>query len=352
MKNALHWARAILTICSILFFVLLLNDGSSMGAVIGFIVGFAIAITIISIEMIFAKLTAKQIAFGLFGLLAGLLVANLLGYTIIHITQLQTTEAIQSGLLIAFNLCFAYLGIITGIRKRDEFRISPFFQGAGGASSSKVLDTSVIIDGRIADICETGFLEGTLLIPKFVLQELQYIADSADALKRNRGRRGLDILKKIQEQNDVAVVIDDRDFPDLKEVDSKLVKLAETIKGKILTNDFNLNKVAELHGVPVLNINELANALKPVVLPNEEMRIRLMKRGKEYDQGVGYLEDGTMVVVDEARNYIGKTVDVVVTSVLQTTAGRMIFSKLKSTDSSSSGTGQSTGGSNWNTSRY
>lgn len=348
MKGLIYVARTILTILFILFFVLLLKNESSFNPIIGFIIGLVISAFVIIIEIIFTRLTAKQIMFGIFGLGGGLLIANLLGYAILNISQLQGSELIRSGLLISFNLAFAYLGIVIGIRKRDELRLSPFFQAnRGRMSMSKVLDTSVIIDGRIADICETGFLEGTLIIPKFVLQELQYIADSADALKRNRGRRGLDILKKIQEQNDVGVVIDDTDFPELKEVDSKLVKLAETINGKILTNDFNLNKVAELHGVPVLNINELANALKPVVLPNEEMRIRLMKRGKEYDQGVGYLEDGTMVVVDDARNHIGKTVDVVVTSVLQTTAGRMIFSKIKTSDQN-----QPSGPSNWNQPSY
>jgi uncharacterized protein YacL len=185
----------------------------------------------------------------------------------------------------------------------------------------------VIIDGRVADICETGFLDGTLVIPQFVLKELQLVADSADSLKRNRGRRGLDILQKIQKMAGLEVMISDLDFPEVREVDLKLIELARALQGKIVTNDFNLNKVAQLRGVAVLNINELANSLKPVVLPGEIMKVFILKEGKEYNQGVAYLDDGTMVVVDNARKLIGKTIDVVVTSVLQTTAGKMIFGR-------------------------
>ena len=191
----------------------------------------------------------------------------------------------------------------------------------------KILDTSVIIDGRIADVCETGFVDGTLVIPQFVLKELQLVADSADSLKRNRGRRGLDILQKIQKMSGVEVMISDIDFPGRPEVDLKLIELARTLQGKIVTNDFNLNKVAQLRGVDVLNVNELANSLKPVVLPGEIMKVFILKEGKEYNQGVAYLDDGTMVVVDNARKMISKTIDIVVTSVLQTTAGKMIFGR-------------------------
>ena len=201
------------------------------------------------------------------------------------------------------------------------------FRSAGPRRRYKVLDTSVIIDGRIADICETGFVDGTLVIPQFVLKELQLVADSSDSMKRNRGRRGLDILQKIQKMSGVDVTVSDVDFPDIREVDLKLIELARTLQGKIVTNDFNLNKVAQLRGVEVLNINELANALKPVVLPGELMKVFILKEGKEYNQGVAYLDDGTMVVVDNARKLIGKTIDVVVTSVLQTTAGKMIFGR-------------------------
>jgi uncharacterized protein YacL len=193
----------------------------------------------------------------------------------------------------------------------------------------KVLDTSVIIDGRIFDICQTGFVEGTLIIPNFVLEELRHIADSSDSLKRNRGRRGLDILNRIQKELSIDVQIWEKDFPDLSEVDTKLLKLAQTINGKVITNDYNLNKVAEFQGVPVLNINELANAIKPVVLPGEEMQIQIIKDGKESGQGIAYLDDGTMIVVEGGRKFIGETIDVTVTSVLQTAAGRMIFAKQK-----------------------
>src|SRR6188508_553912 len=227
-------------------------------------------------------------------------------------------------------LVFPYLGLVVGGRKGEWLepaRLISLFRAAGPERHYKILDTSVIIDGRVADLCETGFIDGTLVIPQFVLKELQMVADSSDSMKRNRGRRGLDILQKIQKMSGVEVVISDVDFPEVKEVDLKLIELARTLSGKIVTNDFNLNKVAQLRGVDVLNINELANALKPVVLPGEIMKVFILKEGKEYNQGVAYLDDGTMVVVDNARKMIGRTIDVVVTSVLQTTAGKMIFGR-------------------------
>jgi len=196
-------------------------------------------------------------------------------------------------------------------------------------ASIKILDTSVIIDGRIADVFDTGFLEGTLVIPRFVLRELQRIADSEDALKRNRGRRGLDILNKMQQSKAVKIQIQDVDYPEIKEVDAKLVQMGKAVNGKVITNDFNLNKIAQLQGVKVLNINELSNVLKPVVLPGEEMSVFIVKEGKDPNQGVAYLDDGTMVVVDNGRHHQGKTITVVVTSVLQTPAGRMIFTRMK-----------------------
>jgi uncharacterized protein YacL len=211
------------------------------------------------------------------------------------------------------------------------FRPAPAPSKAAPAKREhKILDTSVIIDGRIADICRTQFLEGILVIPEFVLEELQHIADSSDLLKRNRGRRGLDILNRIQKERDVKVLIYEGDFEDMTEVDSKLVKLAKVLGGKVVTNDYNLNKVCELQGVPVLNINDLANAVKPIVLPGEEMVVQLIKEGKEHNQGVAYLDDGTMIVVEGGRSYIGLTLEVVVTSVLQTSAGRMIFARPQS----------------------
>jgi uncharacterized protein YacL len=227
-------------------------------------------------------------------------------------------------------LLFPYLGLVIGGRKGEWLepsRLMGLFRASGPQRRYKILDTSVIIDGRIADLCDTGFMDGTLVIPQFVLKELQLVADSADSMKRNRGRRGLDILQKVQKMSGVEVTISDVDFPEIREVDLKLIELARSLQGKIVTNDFNLNKVAQLRGVEVLNINELANALKPVVLPGEIMKVFILKEGKEYNQGVAYLDDGTMVVVDNARKMISKTIDVVVTSVLQTTAGKMIFGR-------------------------
>jgi uncharacterized protein YacL len=227
-------------------------------------------------------------------------------------------------------IALAYLGLTVGARHGEWLepaRLAGLFRAAGPERRYKILDTSVIIDGRIADVCETGFIDGTLVIPQFVLKELQLVADSSDSLKRNRGRRGLDILQKIKKMSGIEVTISDADFPGVHEVDLKLIELARTLRGKIVTNDFNLNKVAQLRGVDVLNVNELANSLKPVVLPGEVMKVFILKEGKEYNQGVAYLDDGTMVVVDNARKMISRTIDIVVTSVLQTTAGKMIFGR-------------------------
>src|ERR1700675_4684472 len=237
----------------------------------------------------------------------------------------------QSFLQILVMLLMAYVGLIVGASKGDLLNLAALggiFGGEKqGKKSYKILDTSVIIDGRIADIAETGFLDGIIVTPQFVLRELQLVADSADSLKRNRGRRGLDILQRLQKVASLQIQIVEDDFPAVREVDLKLIELAKLYEGKIITNDFNLNKVAQLQGVEVLNINELANTLKPIVLPGETMRVFVLKEGKEYNQGVAYLDDGTMVVIDNARKMIGKTIDVSVTSVLQTTAGKMIFGK-------------------------
>jgi uncharacterized protein YacL len=223
------------------------------------------------------------------------------------------------------------VGLVVGANKGDLLNLAAlggvFGSEKQGRKSFKLLDTSVIIDGRIADIADTGFLDGVLVIPQFVLRELQLVADSADSLKRNRGRRGLDVLQRVQKIVTVNVQIVAADFPTIRAVDLKRIELAKVYEAKIITNDFNLNKVAQLQGVEVLNINELANALKPIVLPGESMRVFILKEGKEYNQGVAYLDDGTMVVVDNARKLIGKNVDIAVTSVLQTTAGKMIFGK-------------------------
>ncbi len=228
-------------------------------------------------------------------------------------------------------LLMAYVGLVVGASKGELLDLSAmggiFASEKAGKRAFKILDTSVIIDGRIADIAETGFLDGVVVVPNFVLRELQLVADSADSLKRNRGRRGLDILQRIQKIATLQVMIVDDDFPAIREVDLKLIELAKLYEGKIITNDFNLNTVAQLQGVEVLNINELANSLKPIVLPGEVMKVFILKEGKEYNQGVAYLDDGTMVVVDNARKMIGKTIEIAVTSVLQTTAGKMIFGK-------------------------
>jgi len=229
-----------------------------------------------------------------------------------------------------FLIIMPYIGFLVGTMKSDWLNpayLFRFFQEKSVGRVYKILDTSVIIDGRIADICDTGFIEGTMVVPQFVLKELQQIADSPDQLKRQRGRRGLDILDHLQRSSQVSVVISELDFPEVKDVDSKLMELARQLDGKIITNDINLNKVAKLRGISVLNINELVNALRPVVLPGETMRVFILKEGKEKDQGVGYLDDGTMVVVDNSRKMIGQTIDITVTSVLQTTVGKMIFGR-------------------------
>jgi uncharacterized protein YacL len=238
----------------------------------------------------------------------------------------QRVEFLHSFLLIVL----PYLGLVLGAKNGEWLepaRLVGLFRATGPERRYKILDTSVIIDGRIADVCDTGFIDGTLVVPQFVLKELQLVADSSDSLKRNRGRRGLDILQKIQKMSGIEVMISDLDYPDVREVDLKLIELARTLQGKIVTNDFNLNKVAQLRGVDVLNVNELANSVKPVVLPGELMKVFILKEGKEYNQGVAYLDDGTMVVVDNARKMISRTIDIVVTSVLQTTAGKMIFGR-------------------------
>ena len=264
---------------------------------------------------------------GILGGLVGLVVARAIGSAMLSVGAGDRRMAFVQGFVL---LALPYVGLVLGAKKGEWLeptRLLSLFRDSGPSRRHKILDTSVIIDGRIADVCETGFLDGTLVVPQFVLKELQLVADSADSLKRNRGRRGLDILQKIQKMSGVEVEISDVDFAEPREVDLKLIELARSLGGKIVTTDFNLNKVAQLRGVEVLNINELANALKPVVLPGEFMKVFILKEGKEYNQGVAYLDDGTMVVVDNARKLIGRMIDVVVTSVLQTTAGKMIFGR-------------------------
>jgi uncharacterized protein YacL len=313
--------------------------GAGVGAIIFYLSSFWVTDYIVGlirlVEEKLVKAPVTDVIFGTMGIIFGLIVAFLivLPLNTINIPVLSTV------LPLFLTVFLGYLGFQVGFKKRDEV-ISLFSRNKKKDIEEvvkerhgvelKILDTSVIIDGRIADICQTGFLEGTLIIPQFVLEELQHIADSSDGLKRNRGRRGLDILNKIQKELSINVEIYEGDFEDIQEVDSKLVKLAKVLSGLVVTNDFNLNKVCDLQGVPVLNINDLANAVKPIVLPGEELHVQVIKDGKEHNQGVAYLDDGTMIVVEGGRDYIGKYIDVVVTSVLQTSAGRMIFAKPKS----------------------
>ena len=328
-----------------------------LGAVIGGIVGFILSSYFIRqlkrfsawVEVQLNKMPIHDVIAGVVGLFLGLIIANLLGYAFSKI------PVVGEYIPVIFSIVFGYLGITLTIRKRKDLTgMFDFIQKLTKAMSKnpeqaaaakgkqpaapaeakpqqqyKLLDTSVIIDGRIADICDTGFIEGTLLIPVFVLEELQHIADSSDALKRTRGRRGLDILQRIRQGKRCKVEVTNVDFDDITEVDSKLVRLGQQVGGKIITNDFNLNKVAQLRGVEVLNINELANAVKPVVIPGEAMEVTVVKSGKEQGQGVAYLDDGTMIVIEGGQRFMNETIAVEVTSALQTAAGRMIFAKPK-----------------------
>src|SRR5438067_928106 len=290
--------------------------------------GAAIGLGVVLFEMRLRSVSLKRLIGAVIGSVLGIIGAYLFSLVI---RNSIVTGHTQSFLQLFVMLLMSYVGLIVGANKGDLLNLSAL-GGIFGAEkqsrrSFKILDTSVIIDGRIADIAETGFLDGVVVVPQFVLRELQLVADSSDGLKRNRGRRGLDVLQRIQKMTTMNVQIVEDDFPNVREVDLKLIELAKIYEAKIITNDFNLNKVAQLQGVEVLNINELANSLKPIVLPGEIMKVFILKEGKEYNQGVAYLDDGTMVVVDNARKMLGKTIDVSVTSVLQTTAGKMIFGK-------------------------
>lgn len=291
-------------------------------------VGALLGVAIIIFESRLRRVSLKRLIGAAIGSVLGIAGAYLFALVIRNSIAPGPT---QSFLMLMVMLLMAYVGLIVGANKGDLLNLAALGGIFGGEKQSKksykILDTSVIIDGRIADIAETGFLDGIMVIPQFVLRELQLVADSADSLKRNRGRRGLDILQRLQKVASLNIQIVEDDFPTIREVDMKLIELAKVYEGKIVTNDFNLNKVAQLQGVEVLNINELANALKPIVLPGETMKVFILKEGKEYNQGVAYLDDGTMVVVDNARKMIGKNIDISVTSVLQTTAGKMIFGK-------------------------
>ena len=307
--------------------------GASLLFVLSFVLSDYFVKLITWMEDVLFKVPVGDLLFGTLGLIIGLSVASLLGLAVKSIELPIITEIVP----VILAIVFGYLGFKLGYKKRDEL-LQMFSRSQNTPknrsdsevkSSEKLLDTSVIIDGRIADISETGFIEGALIVPQFVLTELQHIADSSDTLKRTRGRRGLDILKRLQDERQSKVKIVEEDFEDVAEVDLKLVRLAKQRGAQILTNDFNLNKVCDLHQVQVLNINDLANAVKPVVIPGEDMQVVVIKDGKEQNQGVAYLDDGTMIVVEGGRSYIGQAITVTVTSVLQTSAGRMIFAKPK-----------------------
>jgi len=292
------------------------------------LLGLGSALGIIFLEHRVRRASLRRLIGAAVGSILGIIGASM-------ISNLLTETAFDPGSLSYIKVfvlfLMVYVGLVVGANKGDLLNLAAlgglFGSDRPPREDCKILDTSVIIDGRIADICETGFLGGVLVIPHFVLRELQQVADSADGLKRNRGRRGLDILQRVQKMSGITVQLVENDYPQVREVDLKLIELAQEIEAKIVTNDFNLNKVAQLRGVEVLNINELANALKPVYLPGEIMKVFILKEGKEFNQGIAYLDDGTMVVVDNARKMIGKTVDSSVTSVLQTTAGKMIFGR-------------------------
>lgn len=301
-----------------------------------------VAIAIIFFEMRIRRSSLKTLIGAAVGSILGIIGAYMIGSLISSQESLAVPPTTKTFLTLALTFFMAYVGLMVGAAKGDYLELSALggiFSDKAARRDIKVLDTSVIIDGRIADVAETGFLTGTLIIPQFILRELQQVADSPDSSKRQRGRRGLDMLNRLRNNSSLDIQIVETDFPSVREVDLKLIELGKQLDAVIVTNDFNLNKVSQLRGVSVLNINELANALKPVVLPGEAMRVFILKEGKEYNQGVAYLDDGTMVVVDNARRLIGKNADIAVTSVLQTTAGKMIFGRLWD-DADASGNGE------------
>ena len=320
-----------------------------LGTLLGVIIGYLISSFILKQGLVIAKrlerilthIPNQELSAGTIGLLFGLIIANLIG------VAFNQVPIIGPYIPIILSAIFGYSGLKIMARKGPEMYYN-YVQQWGGegtkktsgfkmfsthksdktTSTPKLLDTSVIIDGRIKELCNTGFIEGPLMVPLFVLNELQIISDSADATKRNRGRRGLDILKEMQDANKVAIEVVEDDYDDLTEVDSKLMRLALDKQWKLMTNDFNLNKVARVQGIEVLNLNELANVLKPALIAGEWIRVQIMKEGKEVHQGVAYLDDGTMIVVEDGKPYVGQTVEVMVTSILQTSAGRMIFARV------------------------
>lgn len=297
----------------------------------GAALGLAVGIAIVAIEMFIAQISLLTMISGVLGTASGIIVAKLVDYIVLQVGN-EHLFAIWDRYSALRYFAFGMLGMIVAIRKFPEFDDLDkdiMKMGKKRGADLKVLDISAIIDGRVIDICETKFLSGTLIVPRFILQELHQLAESPDALKRARGRRGLDILTRLQENPEIPVKIFDKDAPEISNADEKVVRIAKELGAKVITTDFNLNKIAALEGVACLNVNDLGTALKPIVLPGETMALFVMKEGKERDQGVGYLDDGTMVVIEEGRRFIGKRLEVSVSSILQTSAGRMIFAKAK-----------------------
>jgi uncharacterized protein YacL len=310
-----------------------------LGPVIGFaighstdaaLVGLGVACLVVAAELVIERIPLDALVFGGIGAVGGVVVAKVIEWLVFKLDN-PTCYRFMSDNVLVINLVFAYLGCVIAVRKKGELELLDKNIVVKGNKSrdSKVIDTSALIDGRLADIAETGFLSGNLIVPRFVLHELQMVADSADAMKRQRGRRGLDILKRLQDNQEITVKIYDKDFQNIKEVDTKILELAKELDAKVATTDFNLSKVAALQGIQVLNVNDLAGALKSVVLPGDSLPIYLAKEGKERNQAVGYLDDGTMLVVEEGRRSVGKRVTVHVNSILQTPAGRMIFARVQ-----------------------
>ncbi|HSV96660.1 MAG TPA: PIN domain-containing protein [Spirochaetota bacterium] len=327
--------RILFILASVVFTSLYYVNVSLQAVVLGgFISAISALAIIIVIEYVSHTFSTRILLAALLGLFVGLIFSHLLVIAFASMPLAISTES-QSVVKALIYHVIGFATMLFFVINNDSISLLDYIipekaeEGKESGIAYKILDTSVIIDGRIADICDTGFIEGILVIPNFVLNELQMIADSADSIKRNRGRRGLDILNKMQKDQTIMVKISDMDFPEIHEVDAKLVKMAKVMKAMVITNDFNLNKVAEFHGVRVLNINQLSNALKPIVLPGEEMKVALIKEGKDPNQAIGYLDDGTMVVVENGRRRLGHEVEVIVTSVLQTTAGRMIFARIR-----------------------
>ncbi len=295
----------------------------------GIFIGVAIALVFIIIEYLIEKIPLDTLTAGIIGAMLGVVAAKLLDYTV-YLLENPNLYKIMSDYSLLIKVVFAYIGITFAIRKKSELELLDkdiFRKGKKWKETLYLLDTSATIDGRIVDIISTNFLSGIIVVPRFVLEELQTLADSADSTKRNRARRGLGIISQIQKEALITIKIIDKDYPQIKEVDLKLINLAKELDARIITTDFNLNKVASLQGIIVLNINDLSNTLKPIHLPGEKMQIYVAKEGKEREQGVGFLDDGTMVVIEEGRRFVGKRIDCSVVSLIQTSSGRMIFVK-------------------------